>query len=219
MKQLNLFSNMPDDISAKTDSKSVRPDASTSSAERQSLDSFVSKQACPESIEGIEGHSLVSKAKPKKTITGHWVVFIDGASRNNPGPAGAGIYIIKDGEEVFEYGYYLGKKTNNQAEYLAAVFGLYHIREAMQSGETVRLVSDSELVVKQLRGIYKVRHPELKPLHQLALVLVGECNARVEHVLRTENVEADRMANQGVNNKTRVPEYLVSFLQNHGITL
>lgn len=167
--------------------------------------------------------NLFSKAdeaeKPVKKSKSHWVVFIDGASRNNPGPAGAGIYIIKDGEAVFERGYYLGKKTNNQAEYLAAVMGLYHIKEAQQPGETVRLVSDSELVVKQLRGIYKVRHPELKPLHQLAVALVSECNARVEHVLRTDNIEADRMANQGVNNKTAVPQAIVSFLQNHGISI
>lgn len=149
----------------------------------------------------------------------HWTVFIDGASRNNPGSAGAGIYIIKDGEEVLKRGYYLGLKTNNQAEYLAAIIGLYHIKEVWQSGETIRLVSDSELVVKQLRGMYKVRHPELKPLHMLASAMVKECHAQVEHVLRTENVEADRMANQGINLKNPVPEAIVSYLELHGIRL
>jgi len=164
---------------------------------------------------------FVKPAAPRKKLAAksHWIVFIDGASRNNPGPSGAGIYIIKDGEAVFEHGYYLGKKTNNQAEYLAAVIGLYHIEEVRQTGETVRLVSDSELVVKQLRGIYKVRHPELKPLHALACILVKQLNAHVQHVLRTDNVEADRMANQGVNLKKPVPESIRAFLQNHGITI
>ena len=149
----------------------------------------------------------------------HWTVFIDGASRNNPGNAGAGIYIIKDGVAVLERGYYLGKKTNNQAEYLSAIIGLYHIKEVLRSGETVRLVSDSELVVKQLRGIYKVRHPELKSLHALAHMMVHDCKAHVEHVLRTENIEADRMANQGINLKNPVPESIVSYLELHDIRL
>lgn len=156
---------------------------------------------------------------PQKKSNSHWTVFIDGAARNNPGPAGAGIYIIKDGEAVLERGYYLGKKTNNQAEYLAAICGLYHIKEVIQPGETVRLVSDSELVVKQLRGMYKVRHPELIPLHVIVCEMVKQLNAHVEHVLRTDNVEADRMANQGINNKTPVPESIVAFLQNHRIKL
>ncbi len=149
----------------------------------------------------------------------HWVLFIDGASRNNPGPAGAGIYIIKDGDEIFEHGYYLGKKTNNQAEYLALIIGLYIIKNLRSPDQTVRVVSDSELVVKQLHGIYKVRHPELKPLHMLAGEMVNDCNARVEHVLRTENVEADRMANQGINLKKPVPEEIVFFLQSQGIAI
>lgn len=197
MKQLNLFSQM-----SESDLLEVSPANEDTPTVR------------PERAKGRPGAE-----RSEKKIQSHWVVFIDGASRNNPGPAGAGIYIIKDGEAALERGYYLGKKTNNQAEYLAAVCGLYHIKEAMQSGETVRLVSDSELVVKQLRGIYKIRHPELKPLHALACEMVKQCNAHVEHVLRADNVEADRMANQGINNKTAVPESIVAFLQNHGIKI
>lgn len=153
------------------------------------------------------------------TTSSHWNVFIDGASRNNPGKAGAGIYMIKDGEVVLKKGIYLGIKTNNQAEYFAALLGLFYVKQQARSNDTIRLISDSLLVVKQLTGEYKVKHPDLKPLHALAQSLVIELNVQVQHVLRTENTHADAMANTGVDKKVIVPPPFALFLKQHEINI
>src|SRR5437868_5008693 len=93
-----------------------------------------------------------------------WTLFVDGASRNNPGPSGAGIYIVKNNILVIKRGYYLGIKTNNQAEYLALLLGLFILMEHREAEDQVRIISDSQLLVRQLVGMYKVRHPHLQPL-------------------------------------------------------
>src|SRR5258707_15746433 len=87
----------------------------------------------------------------------HWKLFVDGASRNNPGPSGAGIYIVQDEQFFHEYGFYLGKKTNNQAEYLALLLGLFTLKKMVKKGDKVHVISDSLLLVQQIKGIYKVR--------------------------------------------------------------
>src|SRR5436190_19558893 len=96
-----------------------------------------------------------------------WSLFIDGAARNNPGPAAAGIYLLKNDILFLKDGYYLGIKTNNQAEYLALVFGLLIVEEHRQVDDQLRIVSDSQLLVRQLMGVYRVKHPHLQPLYAL----------------------------------------------------
>src|SRR3989339_582401 len=98
--------------------------------------------------------------------TGRLIVHIDGASRGNPGRAGAGILITnEEGKRIVEMSRYLGQKTNNEAEYLALLLGL---REAKRVGaEAVRVFTDSELVERQVKGIYRGKHPNLRPLHKL----------------------------------------------------
>jgi ribonuclease HI len=149
----------------------------------------------------------------------YWKMFIDGAARNNPGPAGAGIYILKDESFFQEHGYFLGSKTNNQAEYLALILGLLHVKKNAQHGDIVHTISDSQLLVRQCRGEYKVKHKELIPLHNLARLWLSELHGEIFHVLRFDNQEADRMANQGIDRKIKIPAEFLNILNQHGIVL
>lgn len=129
-----------------------------------------------------------------------WQLFIDGASRNNPGPAGAGIYLVKESKKELAQGFFLGNKTNNQAEYLALIIGL--ILALPKVGQDhLQIVSDSLLLVNQLNGVYRVKNPELQILYHKAKSLLAQNNYTVVHVLRAHNVIADEMANLGIDQK------------------
>ena len=134
-----------------------------------------------------------------------WELFVDGASRGNPGPSGAGVYIRNEGNDFFKKGFYLQRKTNNEAEYLAMIIGIFFLKSEVQPGQTVRIVSDSQLLVKQMQGEYKVRKPELQKLHRIAHAESSSYNPVFEHVLRDKNVQADALANEGVDKKTSLP--------------
>ncbi len=146
-----------------------------------------------------------------------WKLYIDGASRNNPGPAGAGVVILKDGSMVHDEGFYLGKKTNNQAEYLALLLGIFVVKQLMHTDDQLMIISDSELMVRQLQGAYKVKNAELKKLFSVAKELLNGVSCQVQHVLREENKEADKMANKGIEKKHAVPEAFVQLLAQHQI--
>lgn len=148
-----------------------------------------------------------------------WKLFIDGAARNNPGPAGAGIYLLKDAQPFLKKGVSLGQKTNNQAEYLALLLGLFYVMSYKQQQDKLHVIADSELLVKQVRGEYKVRNPELQKLHTLAVSMVKKTDAIVMHVLRTDNHVADAMANQGINERVPVPDEFIALLTQFSITL
>ena len=148
-----------------------------------------------------------------------WTLFVDGASRNNPGPSGVGMYIEKDGIAEIKEGYYVGIKTNNQAEYLALIFGLFMLAEHVQEGDTVRIVSDSQLLVRQLTGVYKVRHPHLQPLHALCRARIEKLGATIAHVLRDQNTHADAMANHGIDCKNIPPKHYSALLKQHEILI
>lgn len=127
------------------------------------------------------------------------IVWCDGAARGNPGPAGAGVQITTaDGEVVAEIAAGLGETTNNVAEYTAAIRGL---ERAGELGATdVLLRSDSQLLINQLTGRYRVKSPHLQPLYRRLRELVGAFErVRFEHVPRERNGEADRLANEGVD--------------------
>ncbi len=126
-------------------------------------------------------------------------VYTDGGARGNPGPAGIGFVVVSDtGEERAAAGRYLGEVTNNVAEYEALLAGL---RAARALGVDELLVrADSELVVKQMRGEYRVKHPNLKPLFVAAQELVrGFAKVRFEHVRRADNARADGLANEAMD--------------------
>jgi ribonuclease HI len=123
------------------------------------------------------------------------IANIDGGARGNPGPAGYGVSIRdSDGNLVAELSHYLGRQTNNVAEYSGLLAALEY---AVQNGvKSLQVVSDSELLVKQMRGIYKVHSPELKLLHERARGMARKLeNFDVRHVLRAQNKDADRLAN------------------------
>lgn len=155
----------------------------------------------------------------KKQKGAQWKLFIDGAARNNPGPAGAGIYIVKDNEIFMQHGFFLGPKTNNQAEYLALLLGLLLLKPLVQSGDKVHIISDSQLLVRQLKGEYRIKNVELKPMHTAGLVLIQAMKAHIYHVLRIDNAHADSMANYGIDHRVIVPQDLKNELKQHGITL
>jgi ribonuclease HI len=129
----------------------------------------------------------------------HLIVSCDGAARGNPGPAGAGAQLTTpEGVVVGEIARGLGEATNNVAEYTAAILGLE--RAAELGADEVTLRSDSQLLVNQLTGRYRVRTDHLVPLHRRLRELArGFRTVRFEHVPRALNTEADRLANQGVD--------------------
>jgi ribonuclease HI len=129
------------------------------------------------------------------------VIFIDGASRGNPGMAGAGIWVANgDGKKISEVSRFLGHKTNNQAEYWALLLGL---REAKRLGGLIlQIFTDSELVERQIKGVYRVRDLNLKALHKAVLQnLKTFASFEIEAIPREENKEADRLANQAIQRR------------------
>jgi len=129
-------------------------------------------------------------------------IYTDGASRNNPGEAGAGVYILQDGEPFEQIARYLGQTTNNIAEYTAAIIGLEH---AVKTGaRSVRLFADSELLVKQVNGQYKVKNEGLKPLHGRVKELIARIGTvEVQYIPRERNKEADALANKAIDEKLK----------------
>lgn len=128
-------------------------------------------------------------------------IHIDGGSRGNPGDAGFGVYVQRpDGSVVAELFGYIGRATNNVAEYQALIHALDYARR--RGTRRLRLYSDSELVVKQMSGAYRVKHPDMLPLYRKASELRrGFESATLEHVRREQNREADRLANQALDER------------------
>ncbi len=127
------------------------------------------------------------------------VAYIDGGARGNPGPAGYGV-VIEDaaGRKVDQLSKYLGRQTNNYAEYMGLLAALEYCRENGQ--RALEVISDSELLVRQINGQYKVRHPVLQDLHRQAKSLIAQLDwFNVHHVLRGKNTEADALANRAMD--------------------
>jgi len=127
------------------------------------------------------------------------VIYADGASRGNPGPAAIGA-IIKDerGRLMTSISQRIGRATNNQAEYRAIIAAL---EEAARLGaRQVEIKTDSELVVKQIKGEYRVKKAILKPLYQQVKQQQGSLEGfTITHILRQQNIEADNLANKALN--------------------
>ncbi len=136
-------------------------------------------------------------------------LYIDGASRGNPGPAGIGV-VIKDGRNrvVAEISEFIGRFTNNVAEYRALVRGLEEAKILGAQAVTVR--SDSDLLVSQLKGSYRVKSPDLSPLYLEAnRLLHGFTRYTVHRIPRAQNAAADALANRAID--TALPEVLLEF--------
>src|SRR5712691_12957040 len=130
---------------------------------------------------------------------------IDGGSRGNPGPASYGV-VIRDprGEVVAKLKKYIGRSTNNVAEYYGLIAALDY---AQSHGiRALRVESDSELLVRQMRGQYKVKSAELRPLFERARKMAQSFSSfKIEHVYRDQNAEADALANQALDETSGAP--------------
>jgi ribonuclease HI/probable phosphoglycerate mutase len=126
-------------------------------------------------------------------------LYTDGASRGNPGDAGAGIVLFDgEGNELLARSFYLGKCTNNAAEYQALIAGL---ESALAAGcKALNIFLDSELIVRQVQGIYKVKNEQLQSLHvQVTDLLARMRSWQIRHVPREKNFRADELANKGID--------------------
>lgn len=132
-----------------------------------------------------------------------YIVHTDGAARGNPGPAAIGIVVQdRSGHTVYESSRTLGVHTNNEAEYLALIAALQYLREMRIKAADFHL--DSELVVRQLTGRYKVKEPRLKALHGQATMLLNAVPEHtLNHVRRAQNARADALANEALDAEGR----------------
>ena len=126
----------------------------------------------------------------------NYTMYIDGAADLHSKTSGIGGVIYKDGEELFTFSEYLDNATNNEAEYTALIHGLKSLLNL--SVLNVTIYSDSELVVKQINGEYKVKNDRMKKLHSDAHLLLSKFNLwKIEHILRDKNTTADKLATDG----------------------
>lgn len=144
-----------------------------------------------------------SLLEPHDGPPAHYLVaHSDGGARGNPGPAGYGV-VIKDetGKKVATLSEYLGHQTNNFAEYQGLIAALEY---ALAHGpKALKLISDSELLVRQIKGVYKVKNPTLQDLHARAKELIARLDwFSIGHALREHNQEADRLANEAMDRGT-----------------
>lgn len=124
--------------------------------------------------------------------------WIDGGARGNPGPAGYGVFMKTDGGEIIEIAGFIGRQTNNVAEYSGLLEALA-VADA-EGAKEVEIISDSELLVKQMLGVYKVKHPNLIPLHAKAKTMARKFSRfSIRHTLRAGNKDADRLANVAID--------------------
>jgi ribonuclease HI len=146
-----------------------------------------------------KGAGLFGEAEPERKAIASYQANVDGGSRGNPGPAAYGV-VVRDprGEIVARLKKYIGSNTNNVAEYFGLIAALDY---AQNHGiRALRVESDSELMVKQMRGQYKVKSEELKPLFERAKKMSQTFESfRISHVYREQNKEADALVNQALD--------------------
>ncbi len=149
------------------------------------------------------GGGLFADTPPEVRNTAAYQANIDGGSRGNPGPAAYGV-VLRDGSGaiVARLKKYIGQNTNNVAEYFGLIAALDYAQT--HSVRSLRVESDSELMVKQMRGQYKVKSADLKPLFERASKMAqGLESFRIEHVYREQNREADALVNQALDETGR----------------
>jgi ribonuclease HI len=143
-------------------------------------------------------------ARGRGSDPAHYLVaHTDGGARGNPGPAGYGVVIEDEsGKKLATLSEYLGHQTNNFAEYQALIASLEYT--VHNHHKALKVVSDSELMVRQIKGIYKVKNAALQDLYHRAKELIAQLDwFRIEHVLRGHNAEADRLANDAMDKGSR----------------
>jgi ribonuclease HI len=150
------------------------------------------------------GHLFADPESPSARLDGVYTANIDGAARGNPGPASYGLVLRRpDGRPLESLGKYIGRHTNNVAEYYALIAALDY---AMANGiKRLRVQSDSQLIVNQMKGLYKVKHPDLRPLHERAKKMAAGLESfTIQYVPREQNREADAAANAALDNTSGI---------------
>jgi len=125
------------------------------------------------------------------------IIYTDGACFGNPGPMGIGVVVYREKKKIMEISEYVGEGTNNRAEYLALIRALEIAKEMKE--EEVLIRTDSQLIERQVKGVYKVKNEKLKPLKAKADMLISEMKVKVEHVSREKNEEADELSKRAVS--------------------
>jgi len=154
------------------------------------------------------GRLFAEPETPSAREEGSYTANIDGAARGNPGPASYGVVLRRpDGKPLEKLGKYIGRHTNNVAEYYALIAALDYA--AANGIKRLRVYSDSQLIVNQIKGIYKVKHPDLRPLHERAKKQAATLEAfAIQYVPREQNRDADAAANAALDNTSSVkPAY------------
>src|ERR1700675_1710644 len=150
------------------------------------------------------GHLFAEPESPTARLDGVYTANIDGAARGNPGPASYGLVLKRpDGAPLESLGKYIGRTTNNVAEYYALIAALDYA--AANGIKRLRVQSDSQLIVNQMKGLYKVKHPDLRPLHERAKKMAATLEAfTIQYVPREQNRAADAAANAALDNTSGV---------------
>jgi ribonuclease HI len=146
------------------------------------------------------GRLFADPESPSAHLKAAYTANIDGAARGNPGPASYGVVIQRpDGTPLESLGKYIGRRTNNVAEYYALIAALDYA--AARGIKRLRVHSDSQLIVNQMKGLYKVKHPDLRSLHERAKKQAAGLEAfTIQYVPREQNLEADAIANAALDN-------------------
>ncbi|MCL4380134.1 ribonuclease HI family protein [Candidatus Dependentiae bacterium] len=151
--------------------------------------------------------------------TALWRLYVDGASRNNPGNAGVGFVLLHGAQIICHDGFYVGTMTNNSAEYLALIIGLLYAQQQVPAGQIIAIYADSQLLIRQLLGEYAIKQPHLQHLASVAQQLLQPYRAELYHVVREHNKRADALANHGVDEKKLPPATISNKLHHMGIVL
>lgn len=142
-----------------------------------------------------------SKYEPDKIVNKVvYELYFDGCSKGNPGPGGAGAVLYKNGEEIWADSVFVGKRvTNNQSEYTGIILGLNYVINQQPEIKTLFVKGDSLLVIKQMRGEYKVNSANLLEMHNTVKALANNLDKiEYEHVYRNDNKRADALSNEGL---------------------
>src|SRR5215467_2865740 len=150
------------------------------------------------------GKLFADTETPSTRLEGAHTANIDGAARGNPGPAAYGVVLRRpDGAPLESLGKYIGRLTNNAAEYYALIAALDYA--AANGIRRLRVLSDSQLIVNQMKGLYKVKHPDLRPLHERAKKQAAALESfTIQYVPREQNRDADDLANAALDSTSGV---------------
>ncbi len=129
------------------------------------------------------------------------IIHTDGGSLKNPGQAAYAFTVHSGGKLIYKQNERIGIASNNVAEYTALIRALEYIKNNLKDITSVGVISDSELMVRQVNGIYKVKHPDIRPLHSQVKLLEMEIGHAIsyKHVLREKNAEADALVKEALN--------------------